>query len=107
MLELSSELCTGCGACMNACPKNAIQMSKNNEGFFYPVVGKDCINCNLCNKICSLKHCAKSPNTLKKDVVFGNYNNIYAVHTNDTDLKKEASTGGFIRSFLINNLKFF
>lgn len=96
--------CSGCGICAGLCDRQALKMIENEKGFYRPIKQSNCINCNLCNKICSLKHCAKSPNTLKKDVVFGNYNNIYAVHTNDTDLKKEASTGGFIRSFLINNL---
>ncbi|MBR3325433.1 MAG: Coenzyme F420 hydrogenase/dehydrogenase, beta subunit C-terminal domain [Clostridia bacterium] len=45
--------CTGCTACMNICPKKAILMDTNKEGFKYPVVNnKKCINCGLCKKIC-------------------------------------------------------
>ena len=29
--------CTGCGACYNKCPVNAIVMKPDAEGFFFPV----------------------------------------------------------------------
>lgn len=30
--------CCGCTACFNICPKNAISMQPDEEGFLYPVV---------------------------------------------------------------------
>lgn len=30
--------CCGCTACYNACPKSAISMQEDNEGFLYPTV---------------------------------------------------------------------
>ena len=46
--------CNGCGACMFKCPKNAIKMKEDYEGFLYPKINKNkCINCGLCKKICS------------------------------------------------------
>lgn len=45
--------CTGCGACAVKCPKNAIEMKQDEEGFLYPVIHEHiCIHCNLCLKIC-------------------------------------------------------
>lgn len=45
--------CSGCTACMNICPKNAIKMVYDEEGFKYPVIDKDkCINCGACHRIC-------------------------------------------------------
>lgn len=45
--------CTGCTACMNICPKNAISMEEDKEGFKHPVIDQDkCINCGLCQKTC-------------------------------------------------------
>lgn len=45
--------CTGCGACLNRCPKNAIRMEPDEEGFAHPVVNADlCIGCGLCRKAC-------------------------------------------------------
>lgn len=47
--------CSNCGACYNACPKNAI--SVNKKGLFYsPEVNAElCIDCGLCAKICPVK----------------------------------------------------
>ena len=33
--------CCGCGACMNICPKSAIQMQEDEYGFIYPVIQQD------------------------------------------------------------------
>ena len=45
--------CTGCAACYNKCPVNAIEMKYNDEGFLFPQVdyGK-CVECGLCWKVC-------------------------------------------------------
>lgn len=45
--------CTGCGACVSICPKQAISMAPDAEGFLYPRVdaGK-CVGCDLCEKRC-------------------------------------------------------
>lgn len=45
--------CTGCYACVNACPVKCIHMELNIEGFYSPVIEKDkCISCGKCLKIC-------------------------------------------------------
>lgn len=45
--------CSGCTACMNICPRNAIKMEYDDEGFKYPVIDKEkCINCGACYNIC-------------------------------------------------------
>lgn len=45
--------CCGCGACNSICPKKAIQMTEDEEGFIYPVISEHiCINCGLCQKVC-------------------------------------------------------
>ena len=51
--HLKAEYCTGCGACYNICPVNAITMQHNGEGFLAPVVDHEkCIKCGLCIKKC-------------------------------------------------------
>ena len=48
-----AQKCTGCFACANVCPVNAIVMKKNSEGFLYPEIDKNvCIDCGKCIKIC-------------------------------------------------------
>lgn len=44
--------CTGCGACLNICPRGAIEMATDEYGFTYPKVDADkCIDCGLCNRV--------------------------------------------------------
>lgn len=48
-----STYCTGCGTCVDACPKVAIRLTKNSKGFYIPQVNKhDCIECGVCDKVC-------------------------------------------------------
>ncbi len=46
-------LCCGCHACYSNCPKQAIEMKENNEGFKYPYINQSvCINCDQCKRVC-------------------------------------------------------
>ena len=50
---VSKTLCTGCGCCYNICPKGAISMVMDREGFKYPKIDyKKCVNCGLCKRKC-------------------------------------------------------
>ena len=56
--------CCGCGACMNACPKNAITMEYSKDGYMYPVINQEiCIGCGLCQKKCHYNDTAFVPET--------------------------------------------
>ena len=45
--------CTGCMACLNVCPNDAIEIIKSKDGFEYTKINKEkCIGCNLCRKVC-------------------------------------------------------
>lgn len=49
------EDCVGCGACHDACPRDAIYWETDIEGFWYPRVNQDkCIECGLCEKVCPI-----------------------------------------------------
>lgn len=46
--------CCGCSACAAACPYDAIMMSPDGMGFYYPQIDTNkCVNCGICEKICS------------------------------------------------------
>lgn len=56
------EDCCGCTACYAICPKSAISMVEDEEGFDYPQVnGEKCIRCYQCLKVCPIKE-AKTKN---------------------------------------------
>lgn len=53
ILSKAFDKCTGCYACASKCPKEAIIMKTNSEGFFYPYIDETkCVSCFLCEKIC-------------------------------------------------------
>lgn len=48
-----NEECCGCTACYAICPKRAITMIEDTEGFEYPKIEEDkCVKCYLCLKVC-------------------------------------------------------
>lgn len=48
--------CCGCTACYAICPKEAIMMVEDEEGFEYPQVDeRKCVRCNQCIRVCLVK----------------------------------------------------
>lgn len=48
--------CSGCGLCSFSCPRNAIIMLQDTEGFIYPEINEDlCIKCGKCVSVCPQK----------------------------------------------------
>ncbi len=85
MIDVNFDNCTGCGACKNVCPVNAIKMIPNNEGFLYPVVDENaCINCTKCNKVCPIQ----------KENIPTDDRKFYAVYSKNEIERSKSSTGG-------------
>ncbi len=83
--------CTGCGACVNICPKDCIKLEQDKEGFLYPKIDEEkCINCGLCRKICpsiNYKEQAKTKERFKEPVVM-------AAFTNQNLIRLDSTSGG-------------
>ncbi|MDD3346609.1 polysaccharide pyruvyl transferase family protein [Oscillibacter sp.] len=78
-------LCTGCGACMSGCPKDAISMERDREGFSYPVVnGEKCVHCGRCTAVCPLLHEREK----------GPLPAVYAAWHKDDGIRKDSTSGG-------------
>ena len=81
------ELCFGCGLCAALCPKDAISMEKNLEGFLHPSVSAEkCIDCGLCEKTC--------PALQKNDEGSKTIRGIYAYKHPEKGIRKNSSSGG-------------
>lgn len=49
--------CTGCTACASVCPKDAISMERDREGFSHPSVNPaKCVRCGRCTAVCPILH---------------------------------------------------
>ena len=87
---VSKDLCTGCSACLNKCPKNAISMVEGNEGFKYPFVDENkCINCGLCKNICPVINTKEN----------GSLNICFVGYNKDKEVLLSSSSGGIFSLF--------
>ena len=80
------KICSGCHACYSTCPKSAITMDENLEGFLYPQIDKTkCVGCGLCEKVCPVIEPLKNHNENSK---------VNAAINNDEKTRLESSSGG-------------
>lgn len=87
MLTVDYEKCTGCGACVQRCPKRCISWTQREFGFRYPQIDKDaCVNCGQCEKVCSIDKALE---------VSAEQKAYAAVHKDDEVLAKSTSGGAF------------
>lgn len=81
--KISKEQCCGCSGCLTVCPKNAITMQFDEQGFLYPDVNCNiCTGCDLCVSVCETE--IKNSFTPLA----------YAVKSDDEDVLKQSSSGG-------------
>lgn len=79
--------CYGCTACKNICPRDAIGMQQDEEGFEYPNIDSaKCVDCKLCVKVCPY-HSAHSEVEEFEQMY-------YAVQHLDKNIVSESSSGG-------------
>lgn len=85
-----SEKCTGCFACMNICPRDAIVCKTDHNGKTVPDILEDkCIECGMCMKVCPENH----PITKKYPT------ECYAAWSKDEKERKYCSSGGLATEF--------
>ena len=85
MLTIDFEKCTGCGACVQRCPKQCISWTEREFGFRYPQINIDaCVNCGLCEKVCPIDKELEAPVAQKA----------YAAVHRDSDVLAKSTSGG-------------
>ena len=85
-INKAKENCSGCQACANSCPKDAITMGRDSEGFSYPVIDADrCVRCGACDRACPVLHLAADA---------GEEPEAWAFMHGDDRIRQESSSGG-------------
>lgn len=97
---IKNKLCCGCGVCENICPKSAINMMENDEGFLYPQINHDlCVSCKKCEKHCPIL-CVEKVKLGEHEI------HAYAVSLSDEDKLKKTASGGVstaLAEYMIQN----
>ena len=79
--------CTGCGACFNVCPCEAITLQHDEHGFLYPLIDDTlCIQCKMCEEVCPAIVPLVRENALQPRV--------YACWHKDEQVRKSSTSGG-------------
>lgn len=96
MKDYNNEKCCACGVCSIVCPRKAITLKENDEGFKYPMVDKEkCVECGLCDKVCNYKN----PHNFNKT------HKAFAVVNKNHDLLLRSSSGGAFSAIAAEVLK--
>ncbi|WP_167958653.1 Coenzyme F420 hydrogenase/dehydrogenase, beta subunit C-terminal domain [Anaerosporobacter faecicola] len=80
--------CTGCGACSNKCPVDAIELLPDQQGFLKPKINNEkCIKCNQCVEVCP------SAKPREMNEYAADSCQAYAAWATD-EIRKDSSSGG-------------
>ena len=80
--------CCGCHACYAICPKAAIEMEYQADGFLYPKINeKLCVNCGLCSSVSPISVTREKTALLR--VISG--------RAADSMIVRQSSSGGFFK----------
>ena len=79
--------CTACGACISTCPKKALYLEQDQDGFYYPKLNdRDCVSCGKCVAICPIFKEKEKEKTTPQSV--------YAGYSTSETRRRNASSGG-------------
>ena len=90
--------CSGCGACVCACPTKCLSMKRDSEGFLYPhAEDKDCIHCGKCLSVCPVRIKPKTADYAER---------VFIVQHKDERIRRESTSGGAftaIAEYIVQN----
>ncbi len=77
--------CTGCMACVDACPADCIRQTVGADGFIYSALDSSkCISCGKCYAVCPIENHHKSEEI----------QHLFAAYSTDSDGRNNGSSGG-------------
>lgn len=82
-----TDFCCGCGACASICPRNAITIQQDQDGFAHYTLNSDqCILCKKCRQVCPYVHVSASS--------LRNAEKLYSFKSTHDQVLKTSSSGG-------------
>ncbi len=98
MIKNNRADCTGCYACWNSCPKQAITMAEDAEGFRYPKINAElCVNCGACERACPILNVPKVDEAVEPMT--------YAAINDKEGVRQNSSSGGIFHALAENVLQ--
>ena len=80
------QICTGCAACANVCPDDAVVLEADEEGFLRPkIIADRCISCGKCARACPQMSSVGIPDEPKM---------VFACWHKDRSIRRESTSGG-------------
>lgn len=83
-------MCTGCKACVDKCPKNAITIVDSLKAYNAIIDKSQCINCGACYKVCQVNNSIQKTDPIKW----------YQGWAKREDVRKNSSSGGLAAAIM-------
>lgn len=84
---LDKSYCVGCGACVNICPTNALELKPDTYGYYRAnILFDQCIDCGKCSNVCPALHTPDKKNLKKPEC--------YEFIAKDENILLASSSGG-------------
>lgn len=100
---IDRNMCISCGICSAVCPKQCIEF-ESSGGMNIPKIGDECVNCGKCLAVCPGKGFDYEAAIDKKsndfDFWLGSYIGIYTACSKNTDIRKNAVSGGVVTALV-------